>query len=78
MNKKESMKLAQYLSKKFLKKEFKDLSTPLEILMYGEISKIIIKAQHLKKIYGVRKLQKIWLRNREVGNNSKEWNDEVG
>jgi len=70
--------IAHNLSKRFLKKNFQDLPTPLRILMYGEIIAIIDKAQYLKGKYGFKKLETIWANNRKVGSKSKDFNEEIG
>ena len=77
MKKVEKYNLAEELSQKFLKHNFRDLPTPLRILMYGKIIGTIEHAQHLKKVYGYKKLEKIWVNNKKVGSKSKEWNEEV-
>ena len=78
MKKVDCYNLAEKLSQKFLKHNFRDLPTPLRILMYGKVIELIVNAQYLKKKYGYKKLEKIYQNNREVGAKSKEWNEEIG
>jgi len=72
------IEIADYIAKKFFQEELRELPTPVRILIYGEVSKTIDKAIMLMKKHGKKKLEEIYNKNREVGNSSTEWNDEVG
>lgn len=78
MKKHNRIELAEHLSKKYLKTNFTNLPTPIRILMYGEATALVEKAQYLMKKYGKKRLELIWEKNREVGSKSKFWNGEVG
>ena len=70
--------VSEYLSQKFFKKDFRDLPTPIRILLYGEVNGLVDKSQHLMRKYGTKKLEKIWNSNRELGAKNLFWNEEVG